>query len=147
MKIYLKIIIGAILIGGVFAYLFYKDISSEVIAMTNKEYEITLFQAGVFKSYDNAKNYQNNFSSSIIYEDEGYYRVIIGIAYHEENKVKLESFFTSKNINYYEKNVKMNETFIDSLSNYELVMIETNKEEVINNINNSMLQLFLSYLN
>ena len=146
MKTYLKIILGAVLVGSLFAYLFYKNISSEVVAITNKEYEITLFQAGVFKSYDNAQNYQNNFDASIIYEDDGYYRVIIGIAYHEENKVKLESFFTSKGINYYEKEIKMNEEFTSSLTNYELVLIESTEDKVINNVNNSMLQLFLSYL-
>ena len=146
MKSYLKIILGAVLVGSLFAYLFYKDISSEVVAITNKEYEITLFQAGVFKSYDNAQNYQNNFDASIIYEDDGYYCVIIGIAYHEENKVKLESFFTSKGINYYEKEIRVNEEFTSSLTNYELVVIESTEDKVINNVNNSMLQLFLSYL-
>ena len=146
MKTYLKIIVGAILIGSIFAYLFYKDISSEVVAISNSEYEITLFQVGVFKSLENAQNYQSNFATSIIYEDNEYYRVIIGISYHEENKVKLESYFTSKGINYYERTIKMNEKFINSLTNYELVMIETREDEVINNVNNSMLQLFLSYL-
>ena len=77
MKSYLKIIIGAVLIGGLFAYLFYRDINDSVVALTNKEYEISLFQFGVFKDYDNAINYQNNFESTIIYEDnEGYFRVI-----------------------------------------------------------------------
>ena len=146
MKTYLKIIIGAILIGSLFAYLFYKDISSEVSAITNKEYEITLFQAGVFKYYDNAQLFQENFDTSIIYEDDDYFRVIIGIAYHEENKIKLENYFTNKNIDYYEKKIKMNEEFINNLTNYELVLIKSNEDKVINNINNSMLQLFLSYL-
>ena len=85
-------------------------------------------------------------NADFIYEDDGYYRVIIGIAYHEENKVKLESFFTSKGINYYEKEIKMNEEFTSSLTNYELVLIESTEDKVINNVNNSMLQLFLSYL-
>ena len=146
MEVYLRIVIGAILIGGVFAYLFYKDISSEVIAITNKEYEVNLFQAGVFKNKDNAINFQNNFKESIIYEDGEYFRVIIGLAYHEENKVKLESYFTTNNINYYIKTIKMNEEFVSSLTNYELVMIELNEPEVIDNVNSSMLKSFLTYL-
>ena len=145
MKTYLKVVIGAIIIGGVFAYFFYKDISEEVIALTNKNYEVNLFQVGVFKSQDNALNYQNNFESSIIYEDGDYYRVLVGIAYHEENKVKLESFLTNKGVDYYIKKVKMNEEFIKSLENYETVMLKTDKEEVINNINKAMLELFLEY--
>ena len=145
MKTYLKVVIGAIIIGGVFAYFFYKDISEEVIALTNKNYEVNLFQVGVFKNQDNALNYQDNFESSIIYEDGDYYRVLVGIAYHEENKVKLESFLTNKGVDYYIKKVKMNEEFIKSLENYETVMLKTDKEEVINNINKAMLELFLAY--
>lgn len=145
MKTYLKVVIGAIIIGGVFAYFFYKDISKEVIALTNKNYEVSLFQVGVFKNQDNALNYQDNFESSIIYENGDYYRVLVGIAYHEENKVKLESFLTNKGVDYYIKKVKMNEEFIKSLENYETVMLKTDKEEVINNINKAMLELFLEY--
>ena len=145
MKTYLKVVIGAIIIGGVFAYFFYKDISKEVIALTNKNYEVNLFQVGVFKSQDNALNYQDNFESSIIYENGDYYRVLVGIAYHEDNKVKLESFLTNKGVDYYIKKVKMNEEFIKSLENYETVMLKTDKEEVINNINKAMLELFLAY--
>lgn len=147
MKSYLKIIIGAVLIGGLFAYLFYRDINDSVVALTNKEYEISLFQFGVFKDYDNAINYQNNFESTIIYEDnEGYFRVIGGIAYHEENVVKLEAYFTNKHYEYYIKKIKVTENFTDMLVNYETIMIKTDKEEVIDNINNSMLELFLTYL-
>ena len=145
MKTYLKVVIGAVIIGGVFAYFFYKDISEEVIALTNKNYEVNLFQVGVFKNRDNALNYQDNFASSIIYEDGDYYRVLVGIAYHEENKVKLEAFLTNKGVDYYIKKVKMNEEFIRSLENYETVMLKTDKEEVINNINKAMLELFLAY--
>ena len=145
MKTYLKVVIGAVIIGGVFAYFFYKDISEEVIALTNKNYEVSLFQVGVFKNQDNALNYQDNFESSIIYEDGDYYRVLVGIAYHEENKVKLEAFLTNKGVDYYIKKVKMNEEFIKSLENYETVMLKTDKEEVINNINKAMLELFLAY--
>ena len=97
MKAYIKIIIGAILIGSMFAFLFYRDISSEVVALTTKEYTVNLFQVGVFKDYDNALNYQNKYSPAIIYEDNsGYYRVIIGLAYHEENKVNNDGLYYKK---------------------------------------------------
>ena len=69
MKAYVKIFISAIFIGGIFAYFFYKDIKNDVIAITTKKNEISLFQVGVFKNLDNAKNFQSNFENSIIYED------------------------------------------------------------------------------
>ena len=100
------------------------------------------------KNIDNAKNMQDNYTSAIIYEDNsGYFRVLVGIAYMEENKVKLEAFFTNLGIEYYIKDVKMNEEFTDMLRNYETVIIKSEEREVIENINAAMLELFLTYLN
>ena len=146
MKSYIKIVLGAIVIGGVCAYFFYKDIKKDVVALTTHENSINLFQVGVFKSVDNAKNYQNNFDYSIIYENSDYYRVIIGVSYHEENKIKLENYFNNKNIKYYIKEIKVNEGFIEKIANYETVMIKTSNDEVIKTINKNMLDLLNGYL-
>lgn len=148
MKSYIKIIIGALLIGSLFAYFFYKDINASVEALSSVENTVHLFQVGVFKNIDNAKNMQDNYTSAIIYEDNsGYFRVLVGIAYMEENKVKLEAFFTNLGVEYYIKDVKMNEEFTDMLRNYETVIIKSEEREVIENINAAMLELFLTYLN
>ena len=148
MKSYIKIIIGALLIGSLFAYFFYKDINASVEALSSVENTVHLFQVGVFKNIANAKNMQDNYTSAIIYEDNsGYFRVLVGIAYMEENKVKLEAFFTNLGVEYYIKDVKMNEEFTDMLRNYETVIIKSEEREVIENINASMLELFLTYLN
>lgn len=145
MKAYVKIFISAIFIGGIFAYFFYKDIKNDVIAITTKKNEISLFQVGVFKNLDNAKNFQSNFENSIIYEDNELYRVIIGLSYHEENKIKLESLFIEKGITYYLKTIKVNEKLIEELENYEVVIIKSNKEEVMESINKNMLNLLKGY--
>ena len=50
MKTYLKLAVGAVLVGGLFAYFFYRDIKSEVSALTNSHNELYLFQVGVFKN-------------------------------------------------------------------------------------------------
>ena len=146
MKSYIKIVLGAIIIGGFCAYFFYKDIKKDVVALTIHENLLNLFQAGVFKNLDNAKNYQNNFDYSIIYENNNYYRVIIGISYHEENKIKLENYFNNKNIKYYIKEIKVNDDFLEKIANYETVMIKTNSDEVIKNLNKNMLDLLNGYL-
>ena len=101
MKKYLKILVFSLLIGIVLAYFFYRDINKEVRAISKKEEVLTLFQVGVFKDYSNALEYSNTFSSSTIYPDNDYYRVIIAISYHEEVKTKLEIYYTNKEINYY----------------------------------------------
>lgn len=145
-KKYLKILVFAICLGGIIAYFFYKDINKEVKAITKKEEIVNLFQVGVFKSYNNALEFSKVFNSSYIYENDGYYRVIIAASYSKEALVKLESLYKNKDINYYLKEIRVNKKFIEKLKNYEKVIIKSNKEEIIDNVNNSVLNLFDSYI-
>ncbi len=146
MKPYIKVLIAAIICGILIAFFFYKDIKKEVVAITNNESEISLFQVGVFKVYDNAINFGKNFENTLIYEDNGLYRVIIGASYHNEAKVKLEQYFTNQNITYYIKDIKVNETFIEEITNYELILIKTESSEVINSLNKSIIDALKSIL-
>lgn len=147
MKKYLKILGVAIIFGGLLAYLFYYDINKEVRAISKKEEVVTLFQVGVFKDYNNATFFSKTFPSSLIYKDNNYYRVIIAISYHEETKLKLESIYQNNEIEYYEKEIRINKDFIEKISNYESIILKSNKDEVINNVNNSILNIFSSYIN
>ena len=144
MKKYIKILFISTIIGGVLAFLFYKDINEEVIAISKKEEVVTLFQVGVFKDYNNALEFSNTFASSIIYNDNEYYRVIIAISYNEDTKNKLKVYYFNKNINYYLKEVRVSKSLINKIINYESIILKTEKDEVIDTINSSILKLFLS---
>lgn len=146
MKGYIKVIIIAILIGGLIAFFFYKDIKNEVNALTSQDNTINLFQVGVYKIYDNALNCKNNYDNAIIYEDNGLYRVIIAGVNHVDAKVKLEAFFTNQNIKYYIKDIKVSSDIVNKINNYELVLIKTDSEDVIMNINKSILDTLLPIL-
>ena len=146
MKPYIKVLIAAVIIGVFTAFFFYNDIKNEVIAITNNDSEISLFQVGVFKVYDNALNFSESFENSLIYEDNGLYRVIIGASYHNEAKIKLEEYFTSQNITYYIKEIKMSDSFIEEITNFELILIKTESSEVINSLNKSILDALKSVL-
>lgn len=146
MKPYIKVLIAAVIIGVLIAVFFYKDIKNEVIAITNNDSEISLFQVGVFKVYDNAINFSESFENSLIYEDNGLYRVIIGAAYHNEAKIKLEQYFTEQNITYYIKEIKMSDSFIEEITNFELILIKTESFEVINSLNKSIMDALKSVL-
>lgn len=69
MKKYLKILLFSVSIGGLLAYLFYRDINKEVRAISKKEEVVTIFQTGVFKDYNNALDFSKTFASSIVYKD------------------------------------------------------------------------------
>lgn len=146
MKRFLSIIGFALLVGAILAFFFYKDINEEVKALVKKEEVVTLFQVGVFKDKENAYKFASAFTSSCVYEDNSYYRVIIGISYHEETKVKLEEIFLNDGIEYYLKETRVNKDLITKLNNYETILLKTNKKEVVYNILNSMLELYLSNL-
>ena len=146
MKPYIKVLIAAVITGVLIAVFFYKDIKNEVIAITNNDSEISLFQVGVFKVYDNAINFSESFENSLIYEDNGLYRVIIGAAYHNEAKIKLEQYFTEQNITYYIKEIKMSDSFIEEITNFELILIKTESSEVINSLNKSIMDALKSIL-
>ena len=146
MKGYIKVIIIAILIGGLIAFFFYKDIKNEVNALTSQDNTINLFQVGVYKIYDNALNCKNSYDNAIIYEDNGLYRVIIAGVNHVDAKVKLEAFFTNQNIKYYIKDIKVSSDIVNKINNYELVLIKTDSEDVIININKSILDTLLPIL-
>ena len=146
-KTYVKILIGSCIIGGLLAFLFYKDITKEVNAITKKEDILYLFQVGVFENENNANNYLTNYPSGIIYKDNNYYRVIIAIAHNIEALEYEKKYFNNLGINYYIKEIKSDKELVNKLNNYENIIVKSTNREVINNINDSMLQIFFSYLN
>ena len=146
MKKYTKILIGASILGVILAFFFYRDINKEVKAFTSKEDIIYIFQAGVYKNLDNAKNFTKTIPPSIIVEDDGYFRVYIGVVYSTDAKEKLKTFFDNLHINYYIKEKKVSNSLTQELSNYESALIKQTKNEVIENINKGMLNKLLEYL-
>lgn len=133
---------GAVVVGGVLAFFFYKDIKNEVIAVTTSTDKVYVFQVGVFKSFDNANKYLENYPSGGIYKDNDLYRVIVAVT--KNNKEKLENYFVRLNIEYYIKDILVRENILEKILNYDEVLSQSNKNGVINNINKSSVDLFLS---
>ena len=145
MKTYLKLAVGAVLIGGLFAYLFYRDIKSEVSALTNSNNELYLFQVGVFKNEVNATDLANTLASKIIYHNDEYYRVFTCLTTTEENKDKLKKYYDKKGIEYFVKKIKDTKMMANDLNNYEQLLNKTNEDDVINKVCQSSLDTFLNY--
>ncbi len=145
MKKYGKLLVIAVILGSIMAYLFYKDINKEVKAIMNKDDCIYLFQVGVFKSLDNALEFSSIYQNKIVYKDDDYYRVVIDIAYN--NKELLETFYNNLNIEYYIKEIRVNKSIIDEIKQYEVIRERTTEREVIYSISNKILELFNTYIN
>ena len=141
-----KLIIGSILLGGLMAFFFYKDIKYDVIALTNNEDSIYLFQVGVYNNIDNANNKLNEYSANNMFYQNNYYRVISAICYSEETCNVLKNYFSNKNIKYYLKKYNVSKNLIKSLENNEKIINTTTNDEVITIINKKNNTLFINYL-
>lgn len=142
MKAYLKIVVGAIFLGGILAFLYYKDLKEEVIAVTGEAQKVSIFQVGVFKDESNANNYALKYPSAQIYEDEGLYRVIIAVTI--SNIEKLKEYFKTAGIDYYLKEAIVDKNIVSELQKYDEILSKTDKKEVIDKINLSSTELFKS---
>lgn len=141
MKTYIKIVIGAILIGSLFAFFFYKDINKEVSAVKNNDNKIYLYQVGVYKSLENAINKQLSYNKSVIYKDDDLYRVIIGVSTNKENFSK---YLTSLGYTYYIKELISDASLIIELKKYESLINNQTDAKVIEKVIGNMLDLFMT---
>ncbi len=142
MKLYVKLIIGAVILGSCMAILFYKDIKQDVLALTKDEEEVSLIQVGAFKSYENALKYQSRFPNSVIYQDQNLARVILCATAINQEKLALK--YQNANIAYYLKKVIINKDIYEEIRKYDEVIKETVKDEVIDEACLKVSELFLN---
>ena len=146
MKTYVKVLIGAVLIGGILAFIFYKDIKNDVMAISNNTDLVNVFQLGVYKNIKNANKKQNEYSESIVIKKDDYYRVIASVCYSNDTCDILKKYFDSLGIKYYLKKYKISNNFIKELKYYETV-INNGSISAIDGINKKINNLFITYLN
>ncbi len=141
MKKFLAIFIVSVLVGSVFAFVLFKKSDHNIEEVVNIQNSYTAFQLGVYKNLDNAKNKSSQFKGSIIYYDKDFYRVYFSILKSNSGISKMDDYLKSQNINYYKKEININdEKFIDLVNNYEKVLINTADEEVFLTTNQKILQ-------
>lgn len=144
-KIYLKLIIGAFVVGGLLAYFFYRDIKSEVNALENQDGPLYLFQVGVFQNPANAENFASNFDSSIVYKDADFYRVITCLTANSETKDKLYAYYKDEGINFYVKKVTLDSRLKNEIAAGEKVLSKTKVPEALNEVCQNLLNSFILY--
>lgn len=141
MKTYLKLICGAIFLGGMVAYFFYHDINKEVVALENDETSsLYLFQVGVFTNAANAENFASNYDSSMIYENDSFFRVITCATL--KNADKLKKYYDDLQINYFIKKITINKNLQKELENNDELLKKAHEKEAINKICQNELDIF-----
>lgn len=117
----------ALLIGGGLSFYFLKD-KIKKGENTDIEYsKAQAFQVGVFSNHDNASRValRNN---GIVVNDGDVYRVYVALLTDEEVVKKLESYYKEIGLNYYLKDITVNNKFTESIDAYERLLLKSSSE-------------------
>lgn len=129
MKKKLMIYGATISIAIIIAFIFYYKIDDSLASVIDKK-SVTVFQLGVFKEMNNAKDFIDKNNIGYLFYDGEYYRVYAGITI---NNIKLnEDYLESLNLNYYEKKLTVNKDFYNLVKEYDSLTTGTNKLTLTN---------------
>ncbi len=145
MKDNIKIFLIALVIGMACAFFVCYKYDNTIFAnaLTNK---VTYFYVGSYNNLEEATKKKNQYKTAIIYKDDEIYKVIIGVYNKEESISLMESYFLDAGITYRTSSLKVDNEFIRNLDSYEL-LIKTSNKNYYENINESILNVFSTYIN
>lgn len=134
LKIYLFVVFS-IIIGTLIGIIIFKEYDETKIAFSIKN-EVYFLQQGVYKDINNLNNNTNNISNFIYFEENGIYKVYVGITTNKKIADKLKNIYNERNIDIYVKQGTINDVgFIEKLKQYDNQINETNEESKILDIN------------
>lgn len=144
MKENVKIFLIALILGMVIAFFLSFKFQDQVAFAINPK--VTYFYTGSYNSMELAEKKKDTYPNSIIYEDRGIYKIIIGV-YQDSSVIDLmSSYFKDQGISFYQEELKVDSTFLSEISNYEL-LIKSSDLGYYESINTSILNVFNEYLN
>lgn len=108
--------------GGITYYIFNKVRDSEEEVFLAKA-----FQIGVFSNYDNAYRVAQR-NNGIVVNDEDYFRVYVAILYDDLAISKLCSYYDEIGLNFYLKEVRVSDDFVESISVNEDLLIKSSSD-------------------
>ncbi len=145
MKQNFKVFFVALILGIGISLIYQKYFSDQNILTFAKESTITYFYVGTYNSEEEVKKMALNYANSLIYEDNGLYRLLIGACTNDNCLDLLSSYFNEENINYNKKTIKINNAYIREVQNYEL-LINTTDKKYYPSIISSILKTLANYL-
>lgn len=144
MKNNLKIFLIALILGMVASYIFCYKFDNTILSKA-LESKVTYFYVGSYNSEEAAVTKKNNYQNSIIYNDNGIYKIVIGVYKNKESIELMRSFFNDQGINFYQGELKISSEFTKNLESYE-TLIKTSSKDTYSNLNNYILKLFNEYI-
>ena len=143
MKENVKIFLIALILGMSIAFFLAFKFQDQVAFAINPK--VTLLYVGTYNNFDVANEKTLNYTSSFIYENNGIYKVVIGVYQDKEVIDLMSSYFRDKGITYYQEEIRVDSMFLKNINNYEL-LIKSSDSTYYESINTSILNLFHEYM-
>ena len=143
MKENIKIFLIALILGMVVAFALSYKFREPIAFALNPE--ATILYVASYNNIDTAISKQANYSNSVIYEEEGIYKIVIGIFSDKIVLDLMKSYFQDQGLTFYEEKIKTNSPFLQEINNYEL-LIKSSETSYYDTLNKSLLNLFNEYI-
>lgn len=144
MKENIKIFLIALILGMVVAFALSYKFKEPIAFALNPE--ATILYVASYNNIDTAISKQANYPDSVIYEEEGIYKIVIGIFSDKIVLDLMKSYFQDQGLTFYEEEIKTNSPFLQEINNYEL-LIKSSETSYYDTLNKSLLNLFNEYIN
>lgn len=100
------------------------------------------FQVGVYTNLDAANTYALKYDNSVVIKDDELYRVYVAILKNKDNINNMSNYLNKKGINYYLKEVSIdNKNLKKEINDYESIM-DTNNELVFLEVNKMIIDKY-----
>ena len=143
MKENIKIFLIALILGMVVAFALSYKFKEPIAFALNPE--ATILYVASYNNIDTATSKQANYPDSVIYEEEGIYKIVIGIFSDKIVLDLMKSYFQDQGLTFYEEKIKTNSPFLQEINNYEL-LIKSSETSYYDTLNKSLLNLFNEYI-
>ena len=128
----------AVLVGCSCAFYLFKNVEKKTLVETR--YNAVAVQIGVFKDADNAQKMSNTYGG-LVFEDDDLYRVYYSILNKDENIDFITNYLSEKGINYYLRDLRLNEDTLADGQEIEAIMTITKGESKLA-INEELLNMY-----
>ena len=143
MKENVKVFLIALVLGMAVAFFLSFKFQDDVVLAINPQ--VTYFYVASYNDSEKAQQKQEEYANSLIYEDNGIYKIVIGV-YQDRGVIALmSSYFSDLGINFYTDEMKVDSSFLREIENYEY-LIKSSEATYYESINTTILNLFDEYI-
>ena len=145
MRKYLFTIILSLIVGFLLANFMLRQYSKDlrVLPAFGRTEIVYLIQQGVYSSAESMNNNTKDIPYYIYSLIDGMYYVYIGMSLNDSNAKKLQEYYSTLGINTIIKTTTIsNNSFIEELRHYDMVLSETTDSEVIKEISKQILSKY-----